>query len=830
MSRFTYSQGDHVASDDLASVLEYTRQVHESATRASGSSSRLLNITNGAAESDRKNAKLRSRIAELDAEVLGHREDISEIENRISLCLHEREDLERQLAQSRPHLDPKGKGKAQVGINYSTEEFDWSGALKARMKAVFGINDFRLCQKGACNANMDGRDIVCIMPTGGGKSLTYQLPALLTPGCTLVISPLISLMTDQILHLTDAGVDAAMINSATSKQEKSQILDRLKRMSDGKLGAHDKELKLAYVTPERLSKDKRFLTLLQQLGTAKKLARIIIDEAHCVSQLGHDFRPDYKELHILRKIFPHVPIMALSATCGPEVLKDLIQILGLNQPVDGNNANAEGTVYFSSPLYRKNLHYRVVPKPDRAADHLEAMKDYILENHANETGIIYCFTIKDTDTVAEKLREISNGRIKTGVYNARISDAEKSRLHLQWRKGTIKVVCATIAFGLGIDKGDVRFVLHHSISKSLEGFYQESGRAGRDGKDSDCILYYRPQDVAALSGIMATEKEGQRKLHAMAKFAEEIRQCRKVEFAEYFSHSSQLSVASFATEETGALEPCGHCDNCTRPPDAVERRDVTLATWQVLKIVGEVQQAGGRLTMNMLAGLARGGQKGAYDVVVGRKATVKKTLDLVAVAGGAVELNKNDIDHLLVHLLTQGYLKEEYVQTPYNCVVYIVAGRLAARLLYLTREAITGSSKAKLEIDFLKKDTKKRKAKKNDDSSKSSVPKKRQSAGSAKGKAKADSDSDDSISDVDEVLDTTDYWETGKAGSSRTPGKAIHSDDMYASDSDEDDYGWTTSMRDQPPRKRPRKSDETSSRGTRIINEGDHEVLELSSD
>lgn len=342
---------------------------------------------------------------------------------------------------------------------------------------------------------------------------------------------------------------------------------------------------------------------------------------------------------------PDTPWMLLTATCGPKVLQDMLSILSLPATTDPKSASKNRSVYFTAPLDRPNLIYSVQSRPTAAKDSAKAIADWITDNgHANDTGIVYCLSRKDSQTMADALKEISEGAIKTGVYHADLDDNLKHSVHVKWRSGKIKVVCATIAFGLGIDKGDVRFVIHSSAAKSLDAFYQETGRAGRDGKESQCVLFYRATDSTRLAGMVASETTGIEKLNDMLGYAQSS-ECRKVLFNKHFSDS----VSNQTQSQKELKKKCGRCDNCTKTSDSSDR-DITFEVWKLVKIVEEIYQNEGRITLAALADLARGNGGGKYNVAAeggggkrkrqGQASGKSGVIDIQELIGEAVDLSK----------------------------------------------------------------------------------------------------------------------------------------------------------------------------------------------
>jgi ATP-dependent DNA helicase RecQ len=419
--------------------------------------------------------------------------------------------------------------------------------LIATLKKHFGYDEFRPLQREIICDALACRDVFVLMPTGGGKSLCFQLPALVRDGLTIVVSPLISLMKDQVDALLASGIPATYLNSTLDRQE---AIARWR-------GLHRGYYRMLYVAPERLMLD----TFLER-ALNWNIAQIAIDEAHCISEWGHDFRPEYRELKKLRKHLPDVPIMALTATATERVRADIVKELKLREP----------RCYVAS-FNRPNLTYRVIAKT--------APYDQLLEfirSRASESGIVYCASRKSTESLARNLNEDG---ISAKPYNAGLTPSERTKHQELFLRDDVLVITATIAFGMGINKPNVRFVVHYDLPKNLESYYQETGRAGRDGLPSECVLLFSASDVAKQLHFIDEKSESEARiareqLRQMVHYAE-TRECRRVTLLRYFG-------------EQYAKSSCEACDNCLTPRETF---DGTIPAQKFLSCVHRIQAKSG---------------------------------------------------------------------------------------------------------------------------------------------------------------------------------------------------------------------------------------------
>jgi ATP-dependent DNA helicase RecQ len=478
-------------------------------------------------------------------------------------------------------------------------------SLHSVLNSVFGLPAFRGAQEDIIRHVTAGGNCLVLMPTGGGKSLCYQLPSLLREGCGIVVSPLIALMRDQVAALIEAGVNAAVLNSTLSFQEASEV--------ERRLIAGD--LDLLYVAPERLLTP-RCLSLLEQA----RIALFAVDEAHCVSQWGHDFRPDYIALSAIAERFPDVPRMALTATADPLTRRDIMERLAL-----------AGAPQFVSSFDRPNIRYEIIDKKNPLAQ----LKSFITERHAGKAGIVYCLTRARVEEVAAALAEDG---IAALPYHAGLEAGLRARHQDRFINEDGVVIVATVAFGMGIDKPDVRFVAHLDLPRSIEAYYQETGRAGRDGKPSTAWMAYGLPDIVQ-QRRMIDESEGSdaykrvsvQKLDALVGLAEAAN-CRRARLLSYFG-------------ETFHSDTCGNCDNCLSPPRV---RDGKIVAQKLLSCVYRTGQRFGAMHL--------------IDVLVGRPTERVKKFghDKLSVFGVGRELNEKQWRVVLRQLLALGHLRADH--------------------------------------------------------------------------------------------------------------------------------------------------------------------------
>ncbi|NWH84644.1 BLM protein, partial [Aegithalos caudatus] len=557
------------------------------------------------------------------------------------------------LMATKNHPDPVVHNPALE--RFRGMKFPHSAEMMNIFHKKFGLHCFRTNQLEAINAALLGEDCFILMPTGGGKSLCYQLPACVSAGVTVVISPLRSLIIDQVQKLKTLDIAATYLTGDRTDADASKIYMQLSKK--------DPVIKLLYVTPEKVCASSRLMSALENLYDRKLLARFVIDEAHCVSQWGHDFRQDYKRLNMLRRKFRSVPMMALTATANPRVQKDILNQLEMLKPQ-----------VFTMSFNRHNLKYDVLPKKPKkvAMDCLEWIKKY----HPHDSGIIYCLSRHECDTTAATLQKEGLAAL---AYHAGLTDSNRDLVQQKWvNQEGCQVICATIAFGMGIDKPDVRYVIHASLPKSIEGYYQESGRAGRDGEMSHCLLFYSYSDVTRLRRLILMEKDGNshtrqthfNNLYSMVHYCENVVECRRVQLLAYFGETN--FNPTFCKDHPEVI-----CDNCSRKKD-YKCRNVTEDVRSIVRFVREhCGQAGrvngrrnpssGRYTLNMMV-----------DIFLGSTSAKIQS----GIFGKGAAYSRHNAERLFRKLVLDKILDEDlYITANDQAVAYVILGERAQAVL-----------------------------------------------------------------------------------------------------------------------------------------------------
>ncbi|MFK8138394.1 MAG: DNA helicase RecQ [Bdellovibrionales bacterium] len=472
--------------------------------------------------------------------------------------------------------------------------------LISNLRTIFGFEGLRLEQENIIQSIMNGKDTLGIMPTGGGKSLCYQLPAVTLDGLAIVISPLISLMEDQVANLNQFGIESAFLNSTLDFSERKQVEARLK----------NSEIKILFIAPEGILVAQT-LAFLRQLN----ISLIAIDEAHCVSQWGHEFRSDYTRLNELRTFFPKVPFLALTATADTNTRTDIVTQLALIEPS-----------VFVAGFDRPNIQYLVHER----LDEISQLERFIRENHEDDTGIVYCLSRKKVEKTAEKLKSLG---FNAYAYHAGMTSKQRTRAQKKFKSEDRIIIVATIAFGMGIDRPDVRYVAHLDLPKSIEGYYQETGRAGRDGKPASAWMVYGFSDVVKHIRMLETtdasetyKKVARKKMDAMLDLCEAVT-CRRVFLLNYFDGEEHKA--------------CGNCDSCLMPPDTWD------GTIDAQKALSAVYRTGQMYGANHVIDVLRGSKNAKIS---------SQRHDELSVYNIGSHLSKKEWNSVFRQLLNKGYL------------------------------------------------------------------------------------------------------------------------------------------------------------------------------